>query len=59
MASVGIGGVDCWGKDGVLIPDLAAIEWDDEFDRLLVLLVGHRPGMREAVEKAIYDRMVR
>ncbi len=26
-AAIGLGGVDCWGKDGELIPDLAAIDW--------------------------------
>lgn len=27
VAAIGIGGVDCWGKGGELIDDLAGIEW--------------------------------
>jgi hypothetical protein len=52
LAAIGIGGVDCWGKDGELIADLAAIDWTGR-DVGIVFDYDPKPETRRNVASAM------
>lgn len=51
-AAIGLGGVDCWGKDGELIPDLSAIGWDCR-DVFIVFDYDEKVTTRQNVERSM------
>ena len=51
-AAIGIGGVDCWGKNGVLCNDLADIDWSDR-DVFIVFDYDPVPSTRLNVNAAM------
>lgn len=51
VAAIGLGGVDCWGKNGELIEDLSNIAWSDR-DAYVIFDYDEKPVTRKNVQSA-------